>query len=289
MAQNRCCGITRKGARCSITGASRLTDDRGRLVGLPLQHGGNYCRLHARPFCHLPAGDVIEHAIILLLDLETTGVDVASDQIVELAAYHAPSGRESKGAAFSTVVRASAEDTASDVHGIGPQEISQGLPFGVAWSRFVDFVEHLQRVTAPEDSDSECELEDIAIRFSCETPTVILAAHNGIKFDFAMILFECARHGCSWAPLVDWLFVDTLSVVQAIGVASLGGCAKLQCLVRGHCIGCLQAHRALDDCIELRAVVQHVADLVGVPLLDLLRPLAVRLDLPASIASMSAM
>ena len=88
MALNRCCGVTRKGLRCSITATSRLTDDSGRLIGEPLLHGGKYCRLHSRPFCTIPA-DSVGPAVVLLLDLETTGVDVATDQIVEFAAVHA--------------------------------------------------------------------------------------------------------------------------------------------------------------------------------------------------------
>ena len=82
-------------------------------------------------------------------------------------------------------------------------------------------------------------------------------------------------------PLQNWLFVDTVSLVQAVGIANLGGCAKLQCLVRGHCVG-LQAHRALDDCIALRAVVQGIAASYGVRVLDLLRDMVVSLDAPSS-------
>ena len=285
MALHRCCGVTRKGVRCSISATSRLTDERGRLIGAPLLQGGKYCRLHSRPFCAIPADDMVGPSIILLLDLETTGVDVATDQIVEIAAYHAPSERDARGASFSTVVKATAQDTAFHVHGIEANEIAHGPQFGVVWPRFVTFAEELQRISVADQSDSECE--DTPATLPLEVPTVILAAHNGVKFDFAMILFECARHGCSWAPLENWLFVDTLSVVQAV-VARLGGCSKLQCLVRGHCAE-LQAHRALDDCIALRAVLQHIADLLGIPMLDVLRPFAMKLDVAASLAQMSAM
>ena len=76
--------------------------------------------------------------------------------------------------------------------------------------------------------------------------------------------------------------------LQTAVIAMLGGCAKLQCLVRGHCAE-LQAHRALDDCIALRAVLQHLADLLGIPVLDALRPFAMKLDLDASLAQMSVM
>ena len=104
-------------------------------------------RVHARPFCALPAEHFVgSAAVVLLLDLETTGVDVANDQIVEFAAYHAPAERHVRGAAFSTVVKPSVEDSAGHIHGIGTNEVSQCVPFGVAWSRFLDFVVGLPRI-----------------------------------------------------------------------------------------------------------------------------------------------
>ena len=103
-----------------------------------------------------------------------------------------------------------------------------------------------------------------------------------------MLLFETLRHGMSWMPLQNWFFVDTVSLVQAVGLSNIGGCAKLQCLVRGYCVG-LQAHRALDDCIALRAVVQGIAESYGVRVLDLLRNMVVSLDAPASAAQASTL
>ena len=254
----------------------------------PLQRGGAYCRIHARPFVTHTVEGVIGSAIVLFLDLETTGVDVSSDHIVELACCHAPSDPHIGGAVFSTVVRATAEDTAAHVHGITQREIAAAPAFSIAWARFLEFVDHLQRIAVHEHSDSECEPEACPTMLSPELPTVLLAAHNGHRFDFAVLLFELLRHGMCWGPLEQWLFVDTLAVVQAVGVSTLGGCAKLQCLVRGHCQG-LQAHRALDDCIALRAVVQGVAESYGIRTLDLLTPLVVRLDIAASAAQVSTL
>ena len=142
--------------------------------------------------------------------------------------------------------------------------------------------------TIQDCSDSEDEQEDRLTLLPSELPTVLMAAHNGLRFDFAMLLFELVRHGMTWGALDRWLFVDTLALVQAVGVSNLGGCAKLQCLVRGHCAG-LQAHRALDDCIALRAVVQGVAESYGTGAIDLLRPLAVRVDLATSAAQVCTM
>ena len=115
-----------------------------------------------------------------------------------------------------------------------------------------------------------------------------MAFHKGFRFYFPVMLFELLRNGMSWAALEHWLFVDTLALVQAWCAASLGGCSKLQCLVRGHCQG-LHAHRALDDRIALRIVVQGVAESYGVRALDLLRPLVLRLDANASAAQMSSL
>ena len=89
MAQKRCCGITRAGKPCSIDTASKLADDNGRLVAEPLRCGGRYCIFHAKPFVTRPAQND-RHCIVILVDLESTGVDIFEDRIVEIAAVHAP-------------------------------------------------------------------------------------------------------------------------------------------------------------------------------------------------------
>ena len=283
----RCSGVTRKGAQCSITSCSRLTDERGRLVADPLRLGGTFCRFHARPF----VTQCVEHfdgpAVVFFLDLETTGVDVASDQIIEIACIHAPSDPRAKGAAFSSVVRAAAEDTAFHVHGISAHEIALAPSLSLVWRRFVEFVGNIQVTYLQDSSDSESDQDERLTALPSELPAMLLAAHNGLRFDFAMILFELVRHGISWAPLEQWFFVDTLALVQAVGVSHLGGCSKLQCLVQGQCVGPLRAHRALDDCVCLRTVVERVAESYGVSAADLLRPLVSRLDVAASATQIS--
>ena len=66
----RCSGVTRKGTQCSITSCSRLTDERGRLVPEPLQHGGAYCKFHARPFVTECVEKLDGPAVLFSLDLE---------------------------------------------------------------------------------------------------------------------------------------------------------------------------------------------------------------------------
>ena len=53
----------------------------------PLGRGGDHCAFHARPFCTRPAEDFMGKAIVSLFTLETTGLDVTRDLVVEIAAY----------------------------------------------------------------------------------------------------------------------------------------------------------------------------------------------------------
>ena len=69
-------------------------------------------RLHAKPVVTQHVVDFAGLAFVFLLDLETASVDVASDGIWEIACLRIPSDPRANGAAFSTAVRASAEDTA---------------------------------------------------------------------------------------------------------------------------------------------------------------------------------
>ena len=88
---SRCNGTTKAGNRCSITITSVLTNDRGRLVCEPLRRGSDFCLLHSKPFLSKPTSTNASDAVVLFVDLESTGVDISQDRICELAATHAPS------------------------------------------------------------------------------------------------------------------------------------------------------------------------------------------------------
>lgn len=93
----QCEGITRAGRRCSITSISSMVDAASKkLVCEPLKRGGCFCVFHACSFCVRPAafGD----AINVFLSLETTGLSVVTDHIVEIGAVDA------NGVVFATVV-----------------------------------------------------------------------------------------------------------------------------------------------------------------------------------------
>ena len=107
----------------------------------------------------------------------------------------------------------------------------------------------------------------------------------GTGFDFPLLLFECRRHGISWAPFARWLFVDTIAALRSVGVD--GGCFKLQCLARASEVSEARAHRALEDVRALHGVLEVAAARMGLPLLSLLRPFAVGCDVVASLAHVS--
>ena len=274
----RCCGITKNGKRCSLTSTSNLLNDRGISVAEPLRRGGDLCLFHARPFSFQAVE--VHDAIIIFIDFETTGLDVARDRIVEIGALSA-SG------VFATVV-CPGITSESAVHGIDEAELAEGPTFPIAWGRFVAFAEGLVTIAVHEDSDSDNDDTPCLPQPPETTPAVLLAARNGERFDCAMLLCECYRHGVPWLPLECWYFVDTLWVIRA--VEPVGGCMKLQCMFRsaGGTEG-LRAHRALDDCHCLRDVLEFAAARMGLSLLQLLQPFAVKLDSMASAAQVSVL
>ena len=109
----QCAGIPRAGRRCSITSTCRLTDAvTGRLAAAPLVRGGAYCAFHAQVLCTRSAD--VGDGILVYLDLETTGLDIASAAIVEIGVIAGESG-----AIFSTVVSPEAPPPEGPtVHGI---------------------------------------------------------------------------------------------------------------------------------------------------------------------------
>ena len=294
MAQKRCCGITRAGRPCSIDSACKLTDDCGRLVAEPLRYGGDYCIFHAKPFVTRPAQNDRRdrQCIVVFLDLESTGVNIFEDRVVEIAAVHAPQDPRLFGGSFSTTVNVDTNilkergAAAAAVHGIIDEEIAAGPSFPEAWSRFLSWVECLFNNAVKETSDdSEDEPEEPQI---VENPVLLLAGHNALRFDFPFLLCECHRHKISVGCFEHWLFVATLHIGQAFPEH---GCLKLQCLIRSLSGAAedLRAHRALDDCIAPRRVVMAFVWKAGVNLPSLMHNFAEVVDLDSSIAQISVL
>ena len=182
---SRCNGTTRKGTRCTITSASEMIDNSGRLVALPLRCGGEFCAIHAKPFVVRPTRPEAS-LVIVYLDLETTGVDVARDRIVELAACHAPADHLLAGGSYSSTVRVGPQilkergAEAAEVHGISDDEIAQGPDFAEAWARFLQWTDALLNTSVQEDGWDTDEDEPRAVQLT-ERPVLLLAAHNGVR------------------------------------------------------------------------------------------------------------
>ena len=147
MLPSQCAGVTKTGRRCAITSDCKLFDNTGRLAALPLQRGGAYCVFHATLFCTKKAN--AECCILVYIDLETTGLDIASDRIVEIGVSSA------SGAVFSTVVRPDPlPPEGPTVHGIDNTELEQGPRFPEAFTRLATFLDYLANAAICENSDS---------------------------------------------------------------------------------------------------------------------------------------
>ena len=259
-----CCGVTRAGRPCSLTSSSTLIDDRGRSIASPLRRGGDHCLFHARPFCSRSTARHLKPTTVLIIDLETSGTDAVSDRVVELSALQVlPDG---PGARFSTVVQIDADvfsspgaRKAAEVHGIPDKEIQASPRFPDCWVRFLAFVNTLLNNAIHDCGDSSDEELPSPPRPPDEQPILLLAAHNGFAFDFAVLLCECYRHRLDLAVFGRWVYADTLHVVRA-AVREAATCLKLQCLAKRLCeSGNLQAHRGLDDCLTLLGVLRYFA------------------------------
>jgi DNA polymerase III alpha subunit (gram-positive type) len=137
-------------------------------------------------------------------------------------------------------------------------------------------------------SEDESSTDELAVsRLKSSIPDVILVAHNGIRFDFPMLLSECYRCNMPLDAMNNWKYADTLAVARVLDQIVFGGCMKLQCMLRISAAHDLRAHRALDDAIALRSVTSHLCDTLGVSILRLLEFVVGQLDAPTSLAQLS--
>jgi DNA polymerase III epsilon subunit-like protein len=143
---------------------------------------------HAKPFVVRPATvETARSVIVVFLDLETTGVDVARDRIVELAAMRAPANPRYMGDCFCTVVRVDPAilrdrgGEAAAVHGISDDEIAKGPCFPEAWRRFLDWAEDILNIAVTESEPDTDDDNPARPRLPDEPPLLLLAAHNGVR------------------------------------------------------------------------------------------------------------
>ena len=191
--------------------------------------------------------------------------------------------QELSSAQFATTIKPRQLPDGPGVHGIDSDELVTSPSFDVAFISLVDFIQTVLATPLAEVSSSDDETEPQRVSSDQLLRTkVLLVAHNGLRFDFPLLVTECLRHNCNLEVLAQWFFVDTLDVVRCCGRTLCDGCARLQCLAR-YCGCCaLHAHRALDDTIACRDVVRHLAWHLNVTPMQLLTLFAKEFDLHAT-------
>ncbi len=209
-------------------------------------------------------------------------------QIVEIGAMVS-----STGSSFATVVRPTCESEpgASAVHGISWEEMRQSPSFPIVFERFCAFLQDVEATAvltcddSSSSSDEDGDQTQPALPTLAMAPVVVLAAHNGKRFDGSVLVHECLRNGVPVARLARYKWVDTMDVIRA---CSSAGCFKLQCLAKEMAArqGC--AHRALDDVVALHDVISWVGEAVSLPMPKLLLPFMYDFDIVASLVDIAA-
>ena len=190
-------------------------------------------------------------------------------------------------AQFATTILPTRVPDGASVHGIGPDELYTSMRFDAAFELMVKFLRGMSESAFVADASSDDEEDPVLPSAQLQPRTVLLAAQNGLKFDFPILVSECLRHGCNFWILMDFKFVDTLEVVRACaatGFSMADGCNRLQCLARTcSCDATGRAHRALDDTVALRNVIGTVAAMAGLTPAQLLAPFARHFDVEATL------
>ena len=113
--------------------------------------------------------------VVVFLDLETSGLSILTDNIVEIGVV------DEYGATFSTVVRPPILPAGPTVHGIDESELRQGPTLACAFERLARFLDNLAENVVSDGESSADELMALP-SLKSELPSVALVAHNGMRF-----------------------------------------------------------------------------------------------------------
>ena len=213
------------------------------------------------------------------------GLDVTTCEIVEIAGMV-----ERTKAKFASTVKPMNLDAAAAsaiVHGIGVDEMHNSPPFPIVFERFLDFLRGAADTALAMHlhSDDESEQFEEMRSLQCPPPEIVLAAHNGVRYDGPVIVRECVRHGLNIARLGEFKWLDTLHVAQACKFAP---CLKLQCLVNNIAAEQqLRAHRALDDVLALDVVLRNGAEQWSMQLAQMVQPFVLGFDVISTLVDLS--
>lgn len=167
--------------------------------------------LHSRDF-----GDVLRDYVTF--DLETTDLDPAACEIIELGAAKVRDGEVVD--TFHSLIRCEGpiNAQASEVHGYTEENLAGEPPLSEVWPRFVEFA-----------GDN------------------VLVAHNAHRFDVPVL----RRSVKTFADTGDLVFFDTLPLARSLFRES----ARLTDLAERFGVEKGRAHHALDDAVTLASVL----------------------------------
>ena len=159
------------------------------------------------------------------VDIETTGRDTATAEVIEIAAVRVRGGHIVE--EYSTLVkpRVPIEAGATATHGISEADVAEAPHFEEIWTRLRDF---------------------------CGND--VLVAHNGNQFDFPIIRRMAGALGLEGAE--EFTTYDTLPLAREL----FEGSAKLEDLAKVLGVDAGQSHRALDDTRTLAHVFRGMND-----------------------------
>lgn len=194
-----------------------------------------------------------KYPVPIFYDLETTGLDVESDAVVQVAArvcprwleYFACEEKGDIGAGTPLVFHrqfvkpdCEIDEGASAVHGIREADVENGAAF----------------------ADVMCDLQKFcdAVRVKAGRDAVMLVAHNNFSFDGPLLANQCAR--ARLPPLERVVYGDTLFVaVRVFGIARR--MSSLESLRQKWRVDAAkQTHDARDDVDLLIGVVAKQPD-----------------------------
>lgn len=157
-------------------------------------------------------------------DTETTGINPASDRIIEIAAFDPLLNRS-----FESLVNPGSPipKEATAIHGISDEMVKEALPFSEVGKRFIEF----------------CQGD------------VVLLAHNNDAFDRLFLHHEGKRHGLI---IPGWPMIDTLKWTRKY--RSDLPKHNLQFLRKTYGFPENKAHRALDDVITMHKIFSVMFD-----------------------------
>ena len=144
-------------------------------------NGGDRCLLHM-DFFKVCTGTPLPDKgglAVFHLDFESTGLDIFSDQVVEIGVLEARTG-----ASFATTVHpyGPLAEFGENVHSIAAAEITHGPVFGVVFERLCSFLNAVvDNALQESDSESDGDSGNHPLQLMLPSPQIVLVAHNGSR------------------------------------------------------------------------------------------------------------